>query len=78
MTDVPHDDSALGHWAAEITYHAMGFAQAALDATALALIAALVLTGMPSRPAAPIVPFPMVTVTCLDDCIETRPLASGS
>jgi hypothetical protein len=83
MTDVPLQETAFSHWAAEITDHVAGFAQAALDATALALFAALILVGMPPKTAAPIAPGPMATATCLADCIETRsltegPLASGS
>ncbi|NBZ86680.1 hypothetical protein [Stagnihabitans tardus] len=79
MTELPLQDtgSALRDWAEDLLDHAAGFAQAALDMTALALVAGLLWMGQPEGPA-PVqtAPGPMVTANCVIDCIETLPLAT--
>ena len=57
--------------------HMMGFAQAALDATALGLVALLVLTALPGQEADQATPGPMARAICIADCIETLPLQPG-
>ena len=83
MTELPLQEtgSALRDWAEDMLDHAAGFAQAALDMTALALVAGLLWMGKPDRPALapqPDLPGPVATADCLEDCIETSPLTSGS
>lgn len=81
MTDVSFKETAVGHWGAEIADNLMGFAQAALDMTALVLVAALILVGQPDTApgaAVPVVPGPMATAVCHADCIETLPLQKGA
>jgi hypothetical protein len=74
MEETLHD-SALGQWAHRISDHLMGFAQAALDAVALGLLAVLLLMALPDKaPLAALPAPPMAKAVCHVDCIETVPL----
>lgn len=58
--------------------HATGLAQAGLDLAVLAVAAGLIWVHAPARPRAAHAPLPVAMAACQADCIETRPLTSGS